>query len=110
MRDQRKGTRQRPGSAALENGLRRSSGEQPDRSRAAQLRAFVGLIRAWMVLLPVDAALLLAPALWISHQLLPQAAYAALGLLFITGGERFRAKLHLSILDELPSLLGRLLM
>ena len=35
---------------------------------------------------------------------------AVLALFFITGGERFRARLHLSILDEVPTLISRLLM
>jgi exopolysaccharide biosynthesis polyprenyl glycosylphosphotransferase len=110
VRDLSRRTRVRPGSAAVENGTRRSSTDRPDRSRAADLRALAGRIRAWMVLLPVDAAFLLAPALWAPQQLGAHAAFTALALVFITGGERFRAKLHLSILDELPTLLGRLLM
>ena len=31
------------------------------------------------------------------------------GWLLLTGGGRYRARLHLSVLDELPTLLGRLL-
>ena len=80
------------------------------RSRAAELRAFVGGIRAWMVQLPVDAALLMTPAVWAPGQLLQLAAFTGLALLFITGGDRYRARLHLSVLDEVPMLIGRLLM
>jgi exopolysaccharide biosynthesis polyprenyl glycosylphosphotransferase len=36
--------------------------------------------------------------------------FTALALLFITGGDRYRARLHLGVLDELPTLIGRLLM
>jgi exopolysaccharide biosynthesis polyprenyl glycosylphosphotransferase len=88
-------------------------GNKPGRRvqrNSADLRTMVGRIRAWMLLLPVDVVLLLTPALWIRSELPAQVAYAGLALLFITGGERFRAKLHLSVLDEVPSLLGRLLM
>jgi len=76
----------------------------------AELRSFVGRIRAWMVLLPVDAALLLAPIAWHPQQVKASLTFAVLALFFITGGERFRARLHLSILDEVPTLIGRLLM
>jgi exopolysaccharide biosynthesis polyprenyl glycosylphosphotransferase len=77
---------------------------------ASEIRTLVGRIRAWMVLLPVDAALLLAPILWHPQQIKASLTFTGLALLFITGGERFRARLHLSILDEVPSLIGRLLM
>ena len=80
------------------------------RLTAADVRVFVGRIRAWMVLLPVDAALLLAPLIWRPQQLAPSVVFTALALFFITGGERFRARLHLSVLDDVPTLVGRLLM
>ncbi|MCU1616863.1 MAG: exopolysaccharide biosynthesis polyprenyl glycosylphosphotransferase [Frankiales bacterium] len=77
---------------------------------AADLRILVGRVRAWMVLLPVDAALLLAPTLSHPRQIKASLAFAVLSLFFITGGERFRARLHLSVLDEIPTLVSRLLM
>ena len=80
------------------------------RLRAADVRAFVGGIRAWMVLLPVDAVLLLAPLIWRPVQVPASVVFAVLGLFFITGGERFRARLHLAVLDDIPTLVGRLLM
>ena len=79
------------------------------RTAPNELRRFIAGIRAWMVLLPVDALLLVTPALWYRRQLAAFAAFSLLSLLLITGGERFRARLHLSVLDELPGLLGRLL-
>jgi exopolysaccharide biosynthesis polyprenyl glycosylphosphotransferase len=75
----------------------------------AQLRSLVGRVRAWMVLPPVDALLLLTPILWHPQQVHASLAFSVLALFFITGGERFRARLHLSILDEVPSLISRLL-
>ena len=66
-------------------------------------------VRAWMVVLPVDAALLAAPLLWAPQQWRAHVTMAVLGLLLLTGGNRYRARLHLSVLDELPVLLGRLL-
>ncbi|MDD7942996.1 exopolysaccharide biosynthesis polyprenyl glycosylphosphotransferase, partial [Actinomycetospora lutea] len=62
-----------------------------------------------MLVLPVDAVLLLVPVLW-----LPQYAKAVLAMMVIAlalfcGGGRYRARLHLSVLDELPMVVGRLL-
>jgi exopolysaccharide biosynthesis polyprenyl glycosylphosphotransferase len=62
-----------------------------------------------MVVLPVDAMLLAAPVLWAPQQWRAHLSMALLGLLLLTGGARYRARLHLSVLDELPALLGRLL-
>jgi exopolysaccharide biosynthesis polyprenyl glycosylphosphotransferase len=98
-----------PGSAVLDDVRRRPRGEGAGLS-AVDLRAMAGRIRAWMVLLPVDAVLLASPALWGSAQLGTVFAFAALALLFITGGERYRARLHLSVLDDIPTLVSRLLM
>ena len=66
-------------------------------------------VRAWMVVLPVDAVLLAAPVLWAPQQWRAHLAMMLLGLVLLTGGARYRARLHLSVLDELPALLGRLL-
>jgi exopolysaccharide biosynthesis polyprenyl glycosylphosphotransferase len=66
-------------------------------------------IRAWMVVPPVDAILLLTPLLWTPQQSKAIVTMAFLALLLVTGGRRYRARLHLSVLDELPALFGRLL-
>jgi exopolysaccharide biosynthesis polyprenyl glycosylphosphotransferase len=62
-----------------------------------------------MVVLPVDALLLLAPVLWSPEQYRAVVATAAASVLMVTGGGRYRARLHLSVLDELPGLVGRLM-
>jgi exopolysaccharide biosynthesis polyprenyl glycosylphosphotransferase len=62
-----------------------------------------------MVVLPVDVALLALPAVWAPMQMRAHLSMALLGLALLTGGGRYRARLHLSVLDELPSLVGRLL-
>jgi exopolysaccharide biosynthesis polyprenyl glycosylphosphotransferase len=77
---------------------------------AWRLRLFLGGIRAWMVQLPVDAALVMAPVLWRPDSMRTAVLFAALALLFITGGDRYRARLELGVLEELPTLVGRLLM
>ena len=78
-------------------------------SPGGRARRFAGVIRAWMVVLPVDAVLLLTPLLWAPQQRKAIVTMAVLALLLVTGGGRYRARLHLSVLDELPTLLGRLL-
>ncbi|NMH91924.1 sugar transferase [Pseudonocardia bannensis] len=62
-----------------------------------------------MLVLPVDGALLLAPLLWDTGQAKAVVAMAVVSLLLLFGGGRYRARLHLSVLDELPRLLGKLL-
>jgi exopolysaccharide biosynthesis polyprenyl glycosylphosphotransferase len=61
-----------------------------------------------MLVLPVDAILLLTPIIWAPQQVKATAAMTLLSLLMITGRGRYRARLHLSVLDELPTLLGNL--
>jgi exopolysaccharide biosynthesis polyprenyl glycosylphosphotransferase len=73
------------------------------------LRRLLGGVRAWMVVLPVDAALLAVPAVWAPGQWRAHAVMAVLGVALLTGGARYRARLHLSVLDELPTLVGSLL-
>lgn len=66
-------------------------------------------IRAWMVVIPVDAALLLAPIWWTPELVKAFLSMAALSLFLLSDGRRYRARLHLSVLDELPTLIARLL-
>ncbi len=73
------------------------------------MRDLVRRLRAWMLVPPLDAALLLAPAVWAPQQAKAHAAMAALFLLLLSGSGRYRARLHLSVLDELPVLLSKLL-
>jgi exopolysaccharide biosynthesis polyprenyl glycosylphosphotransferase len=66
-------------------------------------------VRAWMLVLPVDFALLMLPTLWHPQHVRGSLAMAVLFLLFLSGADRYRARLHLSVLDELPTLVGKLL-
>lgn len=78
----------------------------------ANLRRGVRLlsrIRAWMCVPPVDFALILAPLLWRPYQIHAEVVMALLGVFLLSGGGRYRARLHLSVLDELPTILARLL-
>ena len=74
----------------------------------SRLRRFARAVRAWMLVLPVDTAALLLPILWTPEQWKAYTAMAALTILLISSGGRYRARLHLSVLDDLPSLAGRL--
>lgn len=66
-------------------------------------------VRAWMLVPLVDFVLIMLPLLWRPHQVHAVVAMAVLGTLFLTGGGRYRARLHLSVLDELPTILTRML-
>ncbi|MEV1295991.1 sugar transferase [Pseudonocardia sp. NPDC049635] len=68
-----------------------------------------GRIRAWMVVGPVDGLLLLSPLLWAPEQAGAIIAMALLSLYLLFGRAHYRARLHLSVLDELPSVVGTLL-
>jgi exopolysaccharide biosynthesis polyprenyl glycosylphosphotransferase len=77
--------------------------------RPAAANGLLAGVRAWMLVPPVDAVLLAMPVLWAPQQWRAHVSMAVLGLVLLTGGARYRARLHLSVLDELPMLLGRLL-
>ncbi len=98
-------------SAALPQKIARPLPRLVERRGPAQApaRHFLAGIRAWMLVLPLDAALLLAPVVWSPEQFRATVAMTVLALLLLTGGGRYRARLHLSLLDELPSLAARLL-
>ncbi|WP_231514658.1 sugar transferase [Mycobacterium sp. URHB0044] len=66
-------------------------------------------IRAWMVVPVVDFALLVAPLAWRPPQPYAVVGMAVLATLLLAGGGRCLAPLHLSVLDELPTIVTRLL-
>ena len=57
----------------------------------------------------VDFALIVTPLAWRPHQIQAVVLMAALATILLTGGGRYRARLHLSVLDDLPTILARLL-
>ena len=66
-------------------------------------------MRAWMLIMPVDLAAMLVPLVVTQQYWRGTLFTAALTtVIFVTGG-LYRARRHVSILDELPSLGGRLL-
>jgi len=70
---------------------------------------FLGRIRGWMVVPAVDFALMLAPIAWRPPQIYATVTMAVVATLLLTGGGRYVSRLHLSVLDELPSIVARLL-
>ncbi|ALE75993.1 polyprenyl glycosylphosphotransferase [Pseudonocardia sp. EC080610-09] len=62
-----------------------------------------------MVVPSLDGLLLLTPVLWNPDQWKAVVVHAVLGVLLLTGARRYRARLQLGVLDELPSIVGRML-
>ncbi|MFV1362625.1 sugar transferase [Mycolicibacterium elephantis] len=69
----------------------------------------LGNVRAWMVVPVIDFALLMAPLAWRPPQPNSMLTFAILATVLLTGGGRYVARLHLSVLDELPFIVTRLL-
>ena len=66
-------------------------------------------LRAWMLTLPVDFVAMVAPLLW-DHKHWKGVIFAAvLTVAIFASGGLYRGRRHMSFLDELPSLVGRLL-
>lgn len=70
---------------------------------------YLSQVRAWMVVPVVDFVMLMTPLGWRPPQLLSTVTMALLGTLLLTGGGRYVAPLHLSVLDQLPTIVTRLL-
>ncbi|WBB70633.1 sugar transferase [Micromonospora sp. WMMD812] len=66
-------------------------------------------LRAWMLTAPIDVVALLTPLLLSQNYWRGTLANAALTVTFFAAGGLYRARRHVGILDELPSIGGRLL-
>ncbi len=64
-------------------------------------------VRAWMVVPPTDALALALPSLWFPSHAKAVVAVALLTVFLLSNGRCYRARLHVSVLDELPGLLAR---
>jgi exopolysaccharide biosynthesis polyprenyl glycosylphosphotransferase len=92
-------------------------GIEPPASSATVVLPYVGSqlsertrgLRAWMVTLPVDLIALLAPLLYTQRFWRGTLFMAGLTLAIFAIGGFYRGRRHMSILDELPGLSGRLL-
>lgn len=72
-------------------------------------RKVTGQMRSWMLVTPVDIVMIMLPAWWAPQHLRALGCMALLGLVLLTNGRRYQTRLHISVLDELPFLLTRLL-
>jgi hypothetical protein len=86
-----------------------NASKKPSERRGSRTRRFLWLIRAWMIVLPVDAIMLLMPLLWAPDEYVAIISMTALSLFLIVDRGRYHARLHVSVLDELPSLVASLL-
>lgn len=90
-------------------------GDSPTRQRHQGVRhslratRIIGRIRAFMVVPAVDFTMMVIPLAWRPPQIYAVVAMAIVGTVFLSGGSRYTARLHLSVLDELPTILTRLL-
>jgi exopolysaccharide biosynthesis polyprenyl glycosylphosphotransferase len=66
-------------------------------------------LRAWMLALPIDLAALLAPITWSQQYWKGSVALALLTVGAFAIGGLYRARRHLSVLDELPTIYFRFL-
>jgi exopolysaccharide biosynthesis polyprenyl glycosylphosphotransferase len=66
-------------------------------------------LRAWMLALPLDFLAAALPALWVHGFWKGTVSMAVLTVFLFGIGGFYRARRHLSFLDELPGLVGRLL-
>jgi exopolysaccharide biosynthesis polyprenyl glycosylphosphotransferase len=66
-------------------------------------------LRSWMLTAPVDLAAMLAPLLFSRGYWRAIVSAALLTVVFFAVGGLYRTRRHISLLDELPSLFGRLL-
>jgi exopolysaccharide biosynthesis polyprenyl glycosylphosphotransferase len=67
------------------------------------------LVRSWMFTAPVDLLAMLTPLLLTTRYWRGTLAAALLTVVILAAGGLYRTRRHLSILDELPSLCGRIL-
>lgn len=81
----------------------------PNAADAAKRVPYHHRVRAWMVVPVVDFCLLLTPLAWRPPQVNATLLMAVLAILLLASGGRYAPRLHLSVLDELPAILGRLL-
>ncbi|MEV4534302.1 sugar transferase [Asanoa sp. NPDC049518] len=66
-------------------------------------------LRAWMMTAPIDLAALVAPLLWTVQYWRGTLVMAGLTIVFFAFGGLYAARRHVSLLDELPILVGRML-
>ena len=66
-------------------------------------------LRGWMLVMPLDVVSMLLPMLWMDDHWRGAIFTAGLTVAILTAGGLYRSRRHLSFLDELPAVTGRLL-
>jgi exopolysaccharide biosynthesis polyprenyl glycosylphosphotransferase len=64
-------------------------------------------VKAWMIIAPVDFIAIATPGVLAPSHLRAFALLGILCLALLHSGGRYRARLHLSVLDDLPTIVGR---
>jgi exopolysaccharide biosynthesis polyprenyl glycosylphosphotransferase len=64
-------------------------------------------VKAWMLIAPVDFIAIATPGVLVHSQVRAFVVLALLCLALLHSGGRYRARLHLSTLDDLPTIVGR---
>lgn len=93
------------------------SAPEPEQSGTTLVLPYVGtkmsrrtrFLRAWMIIMPTDFFAMLVPLLWTRANWKGVLFAAFLTLTIFAAGGYYRGRRHLSILDQLPGLVGRLL-
>jgi len=97
---------------SVQNGTKLSADGDAQGASAAttsRVSGLLGRVRAWMVVPIVDFVLIMLPLAWRPPQPLSLLAMAILAIFLLHGGGRHVARLHLSVLDDLPTIITRLL-
>ena len=82
-------------------------GPQPVPPRPTR-RPLLPKIRAWMVVVPLDLMLLLMPLTWSTGHSKAVVSMALLSVFLLNSSGRQWARLHLSVLDDLPFIISKL--
>jgi exopolysaccharide biosynthesis polyprenyl glycosylphosphotransferase len=86
-----------------------SAGDPTVKDTEPQSKQSAPSIKAWMLTAPIDFIFLSLPGLVSPSHIRAIVCLALLCLSLLYSGGRYRARLHVSVLDELPGLLGRAL-
>lgn len=78
-------------------------------AQSSPVRQHLSRVRAWMVVPAVDFAMVVLPMAWRPTQMWATLTLAVVATFLLTDGGRYVAPLHLSVLDELPTIVTRLL-
>lgn len=97
------------GDARLQSAGQLNQPRQMPAGRGHVAARYLGRVQAWVVVPAVDFVMIMAPLAWRHPQVSAMLTMAILATILLTGGARYIAPLHLSVLDQLPAIITRLL-